>query len=348
MPHIGIDCRFAQSHSGLGRYTREIVSHILRLGGGQRFTLFVRSRTEEWLSGLQGSFDLLEADIPHYSFEEQYRLPVLLRSAGLDTYFSPHFNVPMFCPVPFVATIHDLILHRYPNQAPFAKRCAYRVLMQRTVRRARHIIAVSRFTAREIESVYGKGTAANTSVIYEGINGRFHLEPPEHVLGVRSRHALSSPFFLYVGNAKQHKNVQMLIDAFLQAHPAGHELVLVTGGPEASRLRTGPGVRILHGFPEEDLPSLYSACRAFVTASRYEGFCFPVLEAAACGCPVIAADSSAIAEVAPEDAVLLPVSVDYFAAAFLAPPERPRAGFTPPQWEQAAEATLSVLVQHAA
>jgi glycosyltransferase involved in cell wall biosynthesis len=342
MSHIGIDCRFASGHSGIGRYTREIVLSLLNLSSDHRFTLFVLSKNEEWLLGLPGKFTVVEATMRHYSLAEQLRLPRIIEDAGIDLFFSPHFNVPLRCPVPFVVTIHDLILHRYPNQASFLKQRAYRFLMKQSVRKAKHIIAVSAFTAQELLDVYGDIAQSKTTVIHEGISPDFFPRSKEDQQVVRDMYDLKQDYFLYVGNAKEHKNVQLLIDAYAHAHPSETELILVSGGKEATDLLLPSGVRCLDSVPEEHLPALYSAAVALVTASLYEGYCFPVLEAAACGSAIIATNGSAIAEVAPQGALLVEPTVDAFIQAFSQPPEPVNATDTP-LWDEAATETLSVL-----
>lgn len=344
MTTIGIDCRFAATESGLGRYTRELVAHLLRRDDALRYALFVRDPSEPWLASLPPSprSSLHTTRSPHYSLSEQLRFPLSIRSAGADFFFSPHFNVPLLCPVPFVVTVHDLILHRFPNEASPLRRIAYRTVMQHAVARARAVIAVSRFTGDEICGAYGERVRSKIAVISEGVSEQFRRRPQAECAAVLAKHGLPAAFFLYVGNAKQHKNVQTLIDAFAAAGDPQAHLVLVTGGGEASRLRLRERVRLLPDVDDADLPVLYSAARAFVTASLYEGFCLPVAEAAACGCPIVATRRGAIPEVAPPGALLVEPTIEALARALRAPPleaaER-RNG----SWSDAAEQTAAVL-----
>ena len=95
----------------------------------------------------------------------------------------------------------------------------------------------------------------------------------------------------------------------------------MTDGHEAKKLKTAGTVRVIQHVPDEDLPALYSSAKAFVTASLYEGFCLPVAEAEACGCPVIASDRGAIPEIASAKAKLIPPTVKDFMAAMKNPPK---------------------------
>lgn len=343
MTTVAIDCRFAGSATGLGRYSRELMTALAAREDGLRYTVLARSADEPWLTGLPDAVRRIAAPFPHYSVAEQTRLPRLLADLRVDGFFSTHFNVPLRCPPPFVATVHDLILHRYPNGANPLKVAAYRFLMRRTVGAARRVITVSRFVAGELERAYGKDIAAKTTVVTEGVSPLFTPRSDDEQRTVRLRHRVERPFFLYVGNAKQHKNVPLLLEAYGRLPEDRPDLLLVTGGPEAAALRLPAGARLLAGVPDADLPALYSAAVALVTASAYEGFCLPVAEAAACGCPVIATDASAIPEIAPAGSALLPPTVDAFASALAAPPARLPSRAAIPSWDRAAAETARLL-----
>lgn len=344
MKRIGIDCRFAGTRSGLGRYTREIVRHLLKRRDPVGYVLFVRSDEEEWLAALRtiGNWQLAIGNFPHYSITEQVFFPAVIKRSKIDLLFSPHFNVPLLCPVPFIVTIHDLILHRYPNQASFFKYLAYRAVMGYAIRNARRIIAVSDFTAGEIVSVYGSHLREKIAAVREGIAPHFFPRDSIEQKTIREKYLLESPFFLYVGNAKEHKNMQVLIDAFASLDDSSTELILVTHGKEVERLTHGDGVRIIPTVSDSDLPALYSAARAFVTASLYEGFCLPVAEAEACGCPVIATRRGSIPEVAGSDALLIEPTIEAFTRAMEHPPVA-HTSVHHWSWEEAAEKTAMIL-----
>lgn len=346
MLHVGIDCRFSGTISGLGSYTRALVTHMMRRKDPIRYTLFVRSADEEWVRGLMGSpatYCLQSIVCPHYSFSEQTLFPLIMRRVGIDLLFALHFNVPFACPVPFVATIHDLILHRYPNNAPLWKRIAYRAVMRHAVAHAHSLIAVSRFVLREVEEAYGKRAARKTVVISEGVDASFVRRPVHEREGVLRKYGIRRPFFLYVGNAKEHKNVPLLLTAFRELRSPEKILVLVTAGCEAGSLEVREGVLRLSGVRDDELPALYSAADAFVTASLYEGFCLPIAEARACGCPVIALKRGVMPEVVGKDGVLTEATAEALTCALRSPP--PPAGGRTRGWGEVAEETVRCLLR---
>lgn len=343
--HIVIDCRFSGTLSGLGRYTREIASGLVKQAQSVQYSLIVRSKQEEWLQELDGKCQIIVADIAHYSMAEQVKLPSIIRSLRADLLFSPHFNVPFFCPIPFIATIHDLILHRYPNNASLPRRMAYRVLMHRTVRRAKGLIAISTFVQQELRQNYGASAARKASVVYQGVDERYVPQKPEDIAAMKNRLQIKHEYFLYVGNAKQHKNVSALIDGFVQSGVQHMELLLVTGGPEAAALQPLPhGVRFLKGISDADLPLLYAGAKALLTASLYEGFCLPVAEALACGTPVIASNRTAIPEIADGHALIIEPIPQDFAEAMRNPPPA-SAAHVVGRWQDTARRTREILLQ---
>lgn len=339
MRTIGIDCRFAHTHSGLGRYTRELASGLLKRNDNVRYVLFTNGDDQPWIPSRAV---VIPASFPHYSLREQTRFPIALKKSGIDLLFSPHFNVPLVCPVPFVATIHDLILHRYPNQASGIKRIAYRTVMRHTVRSSRALIAVSRFTADELRREYGVPAADKTAVIHEAASDEFSRKSAASCSPTLKKYELKKPFFLYVGNAKEHKNVQMLIDAYGELGSTDTELVLVTGGREAESLRLRDGVRLIGDVASADLPCLYYFALCFVTPSLYEGFGLPVLEAHACGCPVIVTDRGALPEIAPDGSRIVEPTVTDLADALRDPPP-PSPVTVTRTWDDVATDTVEVL-----
>ncbi|MDD5054802.1 MAG: glycosyltransferase family 1 protein [Candidatus Peribacteraceae bacterium] len=303
MPIVGIDCRFASQHAGLGTYTRSLVQALLLRDDPWSTVLFVRSLKEEWLKDLKReNVTPVEASFPHYSFSEQWRLPQLINRSGCDLFYAPHFNVPLRCPVPFVTTIHDLILHRFPGESSWLKKLAYRFTISSALRRSKSIITVSRFTADEIEKLYGSSVRERTEVIYPGVSSVFSVRSALEQDAVRSRYNLTKPFLLYVGGTKPHKNVPMLLQAFRAAAVDDVELVLVSG--DCAGIELQDGVRVLADVSESDLACLYSAALGSVTATRAEGFYLPAIEAMVCGCPVLATNVGAIPEISGGLAIL--------------------------------------------
>lgn len=174
--------------------------------------------------------------------------------------------------------------------------------------------------------MYGPRIASKTVITGEGVPETYAPRSSDEQDAIRQHYGLKRPFLLYVGNAKQHKNIAGLLSAFERASLPDTDLVLVASGKEADAFAWPTSVIRLHDVPDSDLPALYSAAAACVTMSRYEGYCLPLVEALACGCPIVAPALTAIPGVigTADGATLLPnLNPQTFAAAFRALPKRP-------------------------
>lgn len=349
MKRITVDCRFASSPTGLGRYTRSLMGALLRRSDDIEYILLVRSENEEWISRLPSParFTQVRAAIPTYSAGEHTTLPAIIRAQHPDAHCSMHFPLPLFAGVPSAITVHDLILHRYANGASVLKQLVYRLLMRRSIHQASAIFVPTVAVADDLARQYGDRVRFRTTVTGEGVDDAYVPQPPEHAAAVCKRYGISGEFFLYVGNAKEHKNVPVLLDAYRRLPAGSPSLVLVCHGKEADALTLPPHTLLLRDLHDDDLPALYSAARCFVTATLDEGFCLPVAEALACGCPVIASDIPVVRETAKGNAVLVPPDPQSLAAALASPPPRtePQRGWS---WDDAARCVAETLMNIAA
>lgn len=340
MSCIGIDCRFASLPVGIGTYTRNIVPRLLDHLHGHHCVLFVKESAENWQVNLPDTVTCVSVPAKQYSFQEQIRFPYRIKQSSIDLLYSPHFNVPLFCAVPFVVTIHDLILHKYPNAASLLKQIAYRTQMRFSVKKAHSVIAVSEYTTSEIQSTYNRD---DVRLVTEGMSDQFKRKPLDECKSILQKHDLTPGYFLYVGGAKQHKNVQTLIDAHTKLHADSH-LVLISNGPEARRLKLRNNAHLISDIRDEELPYFYSGAQCFVTASLYEGFCLPILEARACGCPIIASNVTALPEIAGPSAHLIDPTINGITEALQNPPHQSDLPEKRYNWDTVASDIASILL----
>ncbi len=223
-----------------------------------------------------------------------------------------HFPAPLmagFCPVPAVVTFHDLAaLSLSPDQT--AKERRYLADALDAGRRAKALIAVSETAAAEVRQHLGRH---DVITIPEGVDlTQFVPAPPEAVAALRARLGVGE-YFLCVGTLQTRKNHLGLIRAFEQiAGQVPHDLVIAGGdGSGAAAIRAylaerpNPRVRLVGYLPDPDLPALYTGATALALPSFWEGFGLPLLEAMACGTPVLTSNVSSLAEVAGGAAVLV-------------------------------------------
>jgi glycosyltransferase involved in cell wall biosynthesis len=267
--------------------------------------------------------------------------------------------------VPTVLTVHDLIFRRYPQHHKPLNRWYLNATLPLYCRRADYIIAVSEQTKRDVMAAYGV-PADKISVIYEAADARFRPQPAEAVTEVRARYRLPDRYLLFVGTIEPRKNLGRVLAAFERLHAEGLTDALVIVGKRGwlyddffARLEQSSVKRavLFPGFvPDADLPAIYAGAQALAFLSEFEGFGLPVLEAMACGAPVVCSNSSSLPEVAgdaalrvdPADtdaitAALRRVVADADLAAELA--RRGVAQATRFSWQRAAAETLAVYRQ---
>jgi glycosyltransferase involved in cell wall biosynthesis len=313
---IAIDARKLHDY-GIGTYVRNLVRALARQQTDDHYLLLCRRADCDFVQSLGPRFEALIEHAGNYSVREQISVPIDLWRAHVDLFHAPHYVVSPLTMCPFVVTIHDCIHLRFPQYLP--NRAAYvyaRTVMTSAARRARKVLTVSRASKDDILH-FLKIPAEKVEVIYNGLDERFALPPSDDDIGrVRQRFQLTSPFILYAGNIKPHKNVDRLIEAFSILRQRGmSEVKLLIIGDEISkypnlrrlvhRHQLHQYVRFLGFVADATLAVLYRLASVFVFPSLYEGFGLPPLEAMAAGAPVITSNVSSLPEVVGDAALLI-------------------------------------------
>lgn len=310
---IGIDARFFGTlGKGLGRYTQQLIEHLEEADTENEYVIFLRQENFDAYVPKNSNFTKALADIPWYSWREQIIFPKILAWYRLDLMHFTHFNVPLLYRRPFVLTVHDLILFHFPTfrattRSIFVygiKYLAYRLILRSALRRALCVLAVSRFTKRDIEEhfPFSRGKIVITYQAATALGSCF--ESSMHPESFLEKCGILKPYFLYVGNAYPHKNLERLLLAFSTLRKNNAQLVLV--GKEDyfyRRLRrfaekkNVSRVVFTGEVTDEELAFLYQSAVAYVFPSLYEGFGLPPLEAMAQGTPVLSSSVTAMPEI---------------------------------------------------
>ena len=349
--------------TGVGYYTEHLLHHLVVEAPEDHFTVVSNDKLTTSLSlpDRVRVFERYRFPVRHVWM--QLVAPLLLAQLRIQVAHFTNGFIPLIQRIPTVVTIHDMTLRQFPHLHPPRRRLT-RALVEVAARKADAVVTVSESARQDILRITGI-PADKVHVIAEAAAPAFlPIDDHNKLSTVRKRYGLPERFVLFVGTIEPRKNLPRLIQAYGKLRAAGglpHKLVCVGpygwGYQAVRRMVEDLGLQddvLLTGYvPFQDLAAIYNLSEIFVFPSLYEGFGLPVLEAMACGIPVITAANSSLTEVAGECAELVdPGKIDSIAEALhrlAAQPERrkelsalglSRIGRF--SWKRAARATLGV------
>jgi glycosyltransferase involved in cell wall biosynthesis len=286
-----------QTH-GIARYCRNLLDRLLTHDEENTYRVIVRFPwVKEWFAP-RAPVTWLESPVPPYTFREQWAIPRLLRDESFDLFVSPTYALPRPLAAKGILTLHDLIHLVFPEDYGWKYRLYYRGFVKPAARRCRRIFTVSRSSQKDIQR-YFRCPPDKIVLTPNGLDPSWFFRTTNPSL--LKRHGLEQGFVLFVGNPRPHKNFPRVLEAYRQLVRQGAfsgKLVAV-GIPEREpRSSRDPRVIRIPFCSDEELATLYSGARLLAAPSLYEGFGLPVLEAMACGCPVLIGDRASLPEVA--------------------------------------------------
>ena len=317
---IGIDAGPMIGHGGISSYVGPLVRGLLAADGEFSCHLLLR---RGWL-GDDGAAALAAlAPVSRLRVPDRvltfwwdrlgWTLPVARHLwTRLDIFLATCLVAPVLSRGHVVSIVYDLIPLKLPSLFPDRNRFQRRV--ERLVRRSSAVIAISQRTREDLCELLGVDPE-RVHVVYPGRGEAFRPVPPAEAARVAERYGIRQRYVLYLGGFGPHKNVATLLRAYERARRQGAlaaKLVLA-GNPRwgemtssvLETLRVREEVIVPGPVPAADLPGLYTGADCFIFPSRYEGFGLPVLEAMACGTPVIVSDRGALPEVAGQAGVFV-------------------------------------------
>lgn len=365
---VGIDARAALSpKTGDRTYILNLLRGLaaLKLDAGQwKFQLLLDRPDLEGILPYSLNFEVVALEAANSRMWTMRALPRHVQRAGVDLVHLQYL-APLFLSCPYVTAIHDVVWRAMPETFPRLHRAIMNAQMPRTARRAAKVICGTQSAAHDIEK-YLPVRGKNICVTPYSIDPRYY-EPvtAAQIEQVRRKYELgAAPYVLSVGVLQPRKNLPHLIEGFeqcLKNHSDWpHQLVIVGKkgwGEEQSAIANPKSKITTTGYvADEDLPALYAGAACFAYPSLYEGFGLPIIEAMACGAPVLTSHNGAMSEVAGGAAQLVdPLSVESIAGgleAILGAPERAsqlqqlgKARAAEFSVEKQAQATLDVYAQ---
>jgi glycosyltransferase involved in cell wall biosynthesis len=320
---IGVNAlQLTARNSGVGQYIYQMVSSLLSSGTDQ-FQIYSSNgmAPAEWSSRRNVDIKEIPFRKEQLILRNLYELFFFGAALGRDKlslFWSPDTKLPIFLPsdIPYVVTVHDLAILREPETYKLSRVVYWRKLFKHAIQRSALVVADSNATRDDLMELMDV-PPEKIRVIYCGVSPRFRLiDDQDYLARVARKYSLPKQFLLFVGLFSPRKNIAGILQAYAilkKKHQVSHHLVMV--GERGWRYRADLelvqrlGLEsdvVFPGFVEdEDLPAVYNLADVFIFPSLYEGFGLPVLEAMACGTPVVTSDLSALPEVVGDAGVLI-------------------------------------------
>jgi len=316
-PKVGINAHLLSGtqgyrRAGIHNYIGQLLTNLVSVDDDFELTVYCNSGEALRGSGLNVVSTLWPTEQPIIRILwEQLVWPLSAWQHEIDLLHSMAFVTPVAHPAPRIVTVYDLSFIHFPHQFPRLRRAYLSSQTRRSCRSARRIVAISEATRQDVHQHF-EVPLERIDVVRPGVNQTFSPLPAGQVIDFRERQGLPQRFILHVGTLQPRKNLPLLLEAFAELDRDDIALVLV-GGKGWHYERIFERVRTLGiegqvhfpGYvPDSELPLWYNAAALLVFPSYFEGFGMPILEAMACGTPVIAARTSAIPEVTGDAALL--------------------------------------------
>jgi len=316
---VGIDFHVASGiYQGVRTYLTNLITAMLNLENG--FTYFIYAKNPEELTHWQNNhFNLTLKKLP--STSGRFNLIVGFPTCAIRdklSLFHSQYVLPVMLPCKSVLTIHDILFESNPEFFPEFHRRLLKYLVPFSAKRASRIISVSEFTKRQVIEYYGI-PEEKVTVIYEGASDKFApIKDNDLIFSRLKGYGIEKNYILFVGRIEPRKNIVGILKAFDYVKKRGKkDLYLVIVGNQDNifkekelfgkikEMQLDSDVVFTGGVSEDDLSALYNGAEVLVYPAFAEGFGLPVLEAMACGTPVITSNTTSLPEVVGEAAILV-------------------------------------------
>jgi glycosyltransferase involved in cell wall biosynthesis len=323
-----------ETWGGIGVYTREVVSALLRVDSVNEYVLiyprFGSAKTRRGQFRRHKNAIEIETEfsrVPFGTYWDQVVVPGVATKYDVDVLFNPFLTVPVRGKFGKVMIMHNVEYHVVPKVYDLVMYSWWFMLEKGIMRAADRVISISKVMTEDFRK-HVNYPISQVRTIYHGVNKKFRLVTDEEQLAkAREEYELPERFILFVGHFYPQKNFAVLARAFAKLKETIPHRLIVAGRPRwkadsdlqlVQDLGISKRVDMLQFVPNDDLPLIYNLADCFVYPSLYESFGLAQLEAMACGCPVIGANSGAIPEITAGTAMLFdPHSPDELATAIL-------------------------------
>ena len=325
---IGINAHLLSPESGYRRagihqYIVQVLRHLPLLNDRSHYTVYTRDRQA---IGERSGMVIVSSSWPTERRSmrilwEQSAWPIMAARERFDLLHSMAFVTPVVGKIPTIVTVYDLSFIHFPEKFPALQRFYLHSQTARSVKQARRVITISEASRQDLQQHFAV-PMDKVDVVLPGVEPIFQPISEEQIAAFREEKGLTGNFILHVGTLQPRKNIPILLEAVARLEDQRIDLVLAGAKgwqydeifSQVKSLGLVNRVRFTGYVQDEELPFWYNAAKVLVFPSVYEGFGMPIVEAMACGTPVVAARSSSIPEAGGEAALYFdPQDVDTLA-----------------------------------
>lgn len=298
---------------GMGRYVVELINRVPLSDQKNQYIIYISQENKTFFT--IPTPNVTPQTVPAlFTFPllkivwEQLFLPFSLRKNAVDLYHAPGFVLPFWKPkgMRYIVTIADMTFFTHLSYHTFFKKIYFQSCIPSSLKKADAIIAISENTKKDIIELQ-RINPEKIKVTLLGVDALFRPMTVQKYTATLKKYNIHGHYILFVGMLEPRKNVEGLLHAFSQLKDRKNHVLVIVGKKGwmyekifslVKKLQLEQNVVFTGYVPDEELPALYSAATCFVYPSFYEGFGIPVLEAMACGCPVITSNNSSLKEIA--------------------------------------------------
>ena len=313
---IGIDARL-WDQTGVGRYIRNLCINLQKIDKKNHYVIFAQSQDLENIKSEINNpkWKIVIADIRWHSISEQISFSSIISKENPNLMHFPYFSLPIFYNKPYVVTIHDLIINHFPTGKAstlfpifyYLKLLSYKFIIYMGAKNAKAIITPSNATKQEVMD-HLKVDSNKIAVTLEASDENISKQDLS-----KNQKIVSGKYFLFVGNAYPHKNLENLLDSFRDIKKELEDVKLVLVGnndyfyerikKRVEKMNISKDVIFFGKATDEELSYLYKNALSLIMPSFMEGFGLPVLEAMANKCLVLCSDIPSLREIAGKNAI---------------------------------------------
>lgn len=306
---------------GMGKYIVELVNKIPQIDKNSTYFFYVSQENANFFQFQEKNIILKKVPVSLSSpfgklVWEHIFLPFSLWKNKIVLYHAPGFVLPFFKlnkNIKFIITLADMTFFSHPQYHMFWKQKYFKYMIPRSIHKADKVIAISESTKKDILK-HVSVDEKKIMVTHLGYDTLFSKQSINKIIPILKKYNINFPYILFVGMLEPRKNVPSLIKAFAAIKNKQNHMLVIVGKKGwqydkifdwVQKLKLEQQVVFTGYVPDEHLSALYSGATCFVYPSFYEGFGIPIIEAMACGCPVITSNNSSMEEIAGDAAILV-------------------------------------------